>query len=80
MTKDVVSARTPTGEKLFKSHRLMLCNINVLHQKFQEKPPGNVIGKSKFAELKLKWMKSASANGTHNVCLHVPSEHQIHGQ
>lgn len=67
--KDVISAKTAAGEKLYKSQRLMLCNNAVLHQKFSEKHPDAAIGKSKFAELKPKWVKSASVNGSHNICV-----------
>lgn len=68
-SKDVVSAQNSAGVKVYKSQRLLLCNNNILHEEFLKKFPEQKIGKSKFAELKPKWVKTANANGSHSVCV-----------
>ena len=54
--KDVLSTNDGDGTKIKKRKRLLLEDIEEVHQKYLEQHPDNPIGKSKFFELRPLWV------------------------
>ena len=66
--KDYVSVRID-DQRVQRQKRLLLINLNELFQQFKEKHPENVIGFSKFCELRPRWCVTVSSQGSHSVCV-----------
>ena len=49
--------------------RLVPCNLRELYQVFKDHYPNEVIGLSKFADLRPKHCVLAGASGSHSVCV-----------
>ena len=66
--KDFVSVRKAEG-RVHVQKRLVLCNLRELYRMFKDRYPNEVIGFSKFADLRPKHCVLAGASGTHSVCV-----------
>ena len=65
--KDFVTVRKPEG-RVQVQKRLVLCDLRELYRMFKDRYPNEVIGFSKFADLRPKHCILAGASGTHSVC------------
>lgn len=66
--KDFVSVREG-GSRIQKQRRLLLLNLNELHNQFNARHPEIKVGLSKFCELRPKECVTVGAKGTHSVCV-----------
>ena len=72
--KDYKSVKGPDGKRERLTKRLLLMNLNELHENYKKLNPGDKIGLSKFCSLRPKHCITVGCRGTHSVC--VCSIHQ----
>lgn len=73
--KNVISVRQPDGTKKKYQKRLLLVNVDELHELFKRKYNATLLnnekicGVSKFAMLRPRWVVCVGSSGTHSTCV-----------